>query len=135
LSRHAAVPKGPSLFTAHTQLRSDNPAIDGRSSATADGIVIVAFLQYVVARTTSIDPHLNGGEQKERGGYEKLKNEWVLWNSRIDPQNRSQKCTSEVGGEGCDEIQKTTHNSVVEASPYTNECFVPEIRDEFRASH
>jgi|KBSMisStaDraftv2_1062788.scaffolds.fasta_scaffold249474_1 hypothetical protein len=29
--------------------------------------------------------------------------------------------------------EKPTHNSVVEASPYMNECFVPEIRDEFCA--
>jgi hypothetical protein len=64
-------------------------------------------LNYAVARTTSVDPQLNGGEQKERGGgVRKTQNELWLWNSRIDPQNRSQKCTSEIAGEGCDEIQK-----------------------------
>src|SRR5689334_4802424 len=34
-------------------------------------------------------------------------------------------------GERCDEIQKTTHNSVAEASAYTNECFVPENQRKF----
>jgi len=39
----------------------------------------------------------------------------------------------EIAGEGAMKSKKTTHNSVVEASPYMNECFVPEIRDEFCA--
>src|SRR5690348_13474742 len=36
-------------------------------------------------------------------------------------------------GERCDEIQKTTHNSVAEASAYTNEYFVPEKPTQIRA--
>src|SRR5690242_16654423 len=36
-------------------------------------------------------------------------------------------------GRGRWNLEKSTHNSVVEASMFANECFVPENRDEFRA--
>jgi hypothetical protein len=38
-----------------------------------------------------------------------------------------------AGGGGAKKSKKTSHNSIVEASLYRNECFVPEIRDEFHA--
>jgi len=52
------------------------------------------------------------------------------------PQQRAIQVTrahdSRRGGVGGNS-KKTTHNSVVEASLFANECFVPENRDEFHA--
>jgi hypothetical protein len=46
---------------------------------------------------------------------------------------RCKNAQSRLGGRGARKLKKTTHNSVVEASPYRNECFVPERRHETHA--
>jgi hypothetical protein len=66
--------------------------------------------------------------------YEERKNESAPWNStaKLIRKIAFKNAQSRWQGEGCDD-KKATHNSVVEASLYRNESFVPEIRIEFRA--
>src|SRR5689334_16147272 len=59
--------------------------------------------------------------------------------TRDDPLTFSSPAYEEVlsnakrRGRGLRNPRKSTHNSVVEASLYANECFDPENRDEYRA--
>src|SRR5579864_883824 len=106
-----------------------------------DESVIVASLKYAVWLATSTDPRRMArgtlAEKRNDGGRgtkTQKRIRAVEFGGELIIRIDGEFANRDVGGRGAIKFKKTTNNSVVKASLYTNECSsARENRDEFRA--